>query len=1360
VDDFQAGVPVNWFTYGDWGSGAYYNTSAVLTNSLTAPLLVSDTVLKVDYNVAGWGVGGGRDLAPDDWSAYDGLSLWFYGADTGNTIRIVLSDNKSGPGDTAERFATTFEDDFSGWKHFILPWEVFYRDGWQPGGAPNDGLTLSEMWAYAVIPASGTGTFYLDQLKLFSDNGAAAASAPKASLSAAAYNVEEGGTAPITVTLNVTSTQYITVSYIMTDGTAIAGVDYLNTSGNLVYPPGELTQVFNVTTIDNSVYSANKTVLLEIADPVNATLGFPHNATLTILENEQSPQPLIAPENIWVLDNFESGLPSGTDEYGNPVGFVTWGSANNTFISTLPVSETYPLALPIWLDNNHLLQVDYDIAGGGWGGFSRLFTNEAADTWLSQDWTSYLGVSFWVYGTASGGDINIDIFDNRTTTGDSCERFTYIFSDNFTGWQYIEVPFTNFVRKGYQPPGAPDDGLTLTEMWGYAFGFPAGVGAHTNYIENTGLMMRTTVVDDYATGLPTGIDGFGNAIGFMTWGSAVNTFLTTTQVISTSPLAFPLPLGGNNFLQVDYDIAAGGWGGFTHLFTNDAVDTWVSQNWVTYQGISFWVHGTNSGGAINIDIFDNKTTTGDSCERWTYIFTDNFTGWRYFPIAFSDFTRKGWQPGGAPDDGLTLTEVWGYAFGFPAAVGARTNYLELVTTYGSTTPPFVEPAVGYGAMAYNVAEGDLLSITVKLNVAITYPVSVSYATTGGTATPDRDYLPVNGTFTFIPGEIEHTFAVLTLDDIKYEGNETIVLKLSDPISITLGSISKVDLTIQDNDPFDPLLIDDFETFPYGFNTWGGIDLSNLEVVTGTDMALPGQWTYENVLEVNSANDQRGFTPSGTGFSRTFFESEDWSSNNGLKFWYYGQNSGEALTVTVQDNRQPDPGPSGWTLVWNDEFDGSSGSPVNPANWTHEIGGEGWGNAEWEYYTDSTDNSSADGSGNLVITAREIPTGTAQLDCWYGDCTHTSARLVTAKKFEFAYGRAEARLKVPFGQGMWPAFWSLGNNFGSVSWPNCGELDIMENIGREPNIVHGTIHGPGYSGGNGIGGGYTLDSGNFADDFHIFAIEWEPTEIRWYVDGTQYLTTTIDDIPMGTEWVFDHPFFLIMNVAVGGYWPGYPDDSTIFPQTMTVDYVRVYQGPDTAERFDALFTDNFSGWKQVSLPFSAFDRSSEQPVGAPDDGLGLTEVWGYGFGLPSDFNPPVYLDQVALFNGAASLPAVQFTSTTYSVDEGGTVTITVQLDVSSSTPVTVAYTTANGTAIAGSDYLTSTGIIVFAPGEVSKSFQVVALADAAQEGDETILLALSNPEGAILGEIHEATLTIRDYVIPLIKVYLPLIYKQP
>lgn len=240
--------------------------------------------------------------------------------------------------------------------------------------------------------------------------------------------------------------------------------------------------------------------------------------------------------------------------------------------------------------------------------------------------------------------------------------------------------------------------------------------------------------------------------------------------------------------------------------------------------------------------------------------------------------------------------------------------------------------------------------------------------------------------------------------------------------------------------------------------------------------------------------------------------------------------------------------AGWQLVWNDEFAQADGSSPDPAKWGFETGGGGWGNSELEHYTARTNNVRIEG-GQLVIEARAES---------YGGNHYTSARMLTKGKWSWTYGRIEARIKIPKGQGIWPAFWMLGANIDSVSWPACGEVDIMENIGREPALVHGTIHGPGYSGGKGIGGPCSTTNGAaFADDFHLYAVEWTTNQIKWSVDGQQYFTVTPASLPHGTTWVYTQPQYLLLNLAVGGKWPGNPDASTVFPQQMRVDYVRVY-----------------------------------------------------------------------------------------------------------------------------------------------------------------------------------------------------------
>lgn len=246
--------------------------------------------------------------------------------------------------------------------------------------------------------------------------------------------------------------------------------------------------------------------------------------------------------------------------------------------------------------------------------------------------------------------------------------------------------------------------------------------------------------------------------------------------------------------------------------------------------------------------------------------------------------------------------------------------------------------------------------------------------------------------------------------------------------------------------------------------------------------------------------------------------------------------------------------SPWTLVWSDEFNGADGSAPDGSRWTVETGGNGWGNHELEYYTNRLQNIQTQ-AGKLVITARHEGYSDDK-GVLFG---YTSARIKTLHKFEQAYGRFEARIRIPRGQGIWPAFWMLGNDIDSKPWPACGEIDIMENIGKEPATVHGTIHGPGYSGEKGIGSAFTVPAGkNFTDDFHIYAVEWQPNVIRFYVDDHLYATRTPADLPSGAKWVYDHPFFILLNVAVGGDWPGSPDVTTKFPQSMLIDYVRVYK----------------------------------------------------------------------------------------------------------------------------------------------------------------------------------------------------------
>ena len=242
------------------------------------------------------------------------------------------------------------------------------------------------------------------------------------------------------------------------------------------------------------------------------------------------------------------------------------------------------------------------------------------------------------------------------------------------------------------------------------------------------------------------------------------------------------------------------------------------------------------------------------------------------------------------------------------------------------------------------------------------------------------------------------------------------------------------------------------------------------------------------------------------------------------------------------------------LVLDENFD-TEGAP-NPQLWSFDIGngpgGDGWGNQELQYYTDRPDNVTVE-NGFLLITAREESFAGSQ---------YTSARLITQDKFEQEFGRFEARIRLPFGQGIWPAFWMLGADIDENPWPGAGEIDIMEYRGQEPSILIGSVHGPGYNGGDAISKEFTLENNRFDTDFHVFGIEWGPDFINYYVDDVLYNQITPEDVDEETNgegvWVFNKPFFILINLAVGGTFVGSPNAETQFPQTMIVDYVRVYE----------------------------------------------------------------------------------------------------------------------------------------------------------------------------------------------------------
>ena len=959
------------------------------------------------------------------------------------------------------------------------------------------------------------------------------------------------------------------------------------------------------------------------------------------------------------------------------------------------------------------------------------------------------------------------------------------------GWQLVTIPLADFFDDNSFlfggngvldpiPPSRGGNGELINVVYAVIGNSGSDVTFRTDYWAFS-LEPRETepvvLIDDFESGVAPGgpCPAGGLPIGFCT-------FLGDGSVALSNPTTPPAPVlpevgTPNSVLQLDVDTTS--FAGFIHGFDSvgDGTGAWVSQDWSASEGISFWFYGSNSGTQMFIDILENRNpgSTTDDAERWTVPFLDDFSGWQLLEFPFSSFVRK--EIGnGAPNDGLLLFEVHGYAIGTLNTGGPQTYYVDEVNLYGVGAPAPL--TVAFVDLRNFIDEGTTGDVPVKLNRPMgpsdPAEVRIDFATERSIAIPFEEFTPTSGTLTFVNGGPDVlTFPIETFDDTKFEGDEQIIIRLTNPVDVERGGLFQSSALIADNDPYDPDLIDDFEQGAFLWDGEGQLDLETRRVDVGGPEERPGQDLYESVLaasvpEAGAAYEERlmdvavdlgallpasdamvsgliekaisrlgealdpaywingfildekegkhafdrlsqavlelskivdggapeagaaqaaideivsvaallaenslEFAMSSGGdsfridqalaeialaedawalgdaakavehyrkaweetikatrtldaedlaplavFGRDFAIGQDWTGTDTIDFWFRGTGSGEPITILLKDNRAPDPGPSGWNLVWSDEFNDPAGTPPNPANWSYEIGDVtpggffGWGNDELQYYSDDPANAATDGLGNLVITIDEAD---PSLECFYGPCGYESARLISQHKAEFAYGRIEARLLVPDGgDGLWPAFWSLGTDIVRNPWPGAGEIDFMEYVSRLPNEIFGTIHGPGYNGGGAFGNIYDFGEPVF-NNYHTFTVEWEPNLITWYVDGIQYHQATPADVP--GPWVFEKPFFLLLNMAIGGNFGGPVDPALTLPQEYTIDYVRVYQGPDTAERFEATFTDSSTDWMMISIPVTDFLRSADQPDGAPDDGLSLNEVWGYGFEVP-------------------------------------------------------------------------------------------------------------------------------------------------
>jgi beta-glucanase (GH16 family) len=723
------------------------------------------------------------------------------------------------------------------------------------------------------------------------------------------------------------------------------------------------------------------------------------------------------------------------------------------------------------------------------------------------------------------------------------------------------------------------------------------------------------VLDDFEDGqLPRTTDPDGNLIGVFEFAGDGYAY---SYVGAGAPPWTPSPGGGESLV---FGSNTNSFAGLVRIFTGGDPLDWAPVDASTSAGFSLRFFGTGSGTSMFIDLLDNRSpgSTTDDAGRWTVSFVDDTAGWRTLAWEWDEFASKN-IGNGAPDDGLTLEEINGWGIGTLGTGGVERQFaIDDVALFGER--PLT---VAFDPPVTRVVEGETAAPRVRLSRVADRDITIDWATSPSTdrtatedlvATPGRDYVPSSGTVVIPAGERDAFLSIPTLQDDTWEVDESFQVILTDTDGLPRGPATRGVVSITDDDPRDPRLIENGQQ-PGLLEADRRAEVRVIEVAPGSALARPGQIHTEDVVE--------GRGPKSIG--RTFAEGRDLSDSSGVTFWYRGTGSNGRVDIEIADNSAPDPGPDGWVLQWADEFDGPAGSLPDPDKWTFETGGWGWGNQELQYYAEGPEHASLDGQGNLVIRTAEVEDPeAADLPCWYGPCTHTSARLVTEGNAEFRYGRIEARVKAPAGTGIWPAFWSLGNDFRDIGWPQTGEIDFYEFVGREPFDVFATIHGPGYSGGDSFGNTITLDE-PVPDRFHTITTDWQPGLIEWYLDGVKFHEAVPEDVaPNG--WPFDKPYTLLLNTALGGNFGGPLGADLELPGEYLVDYVRVYGPPDTAERFTASFRDT-RDWQRITVPWSDFRRAKQQPAGAPNDGLTLTDVQGWSISAPG--RKAFHLDELRL-----------------------------------------------------------------------------------------------------------------------------------
>lgn len=875
-----------------------------------------------------------------------------------------------------------------------------------------------------------------------------------------------------------------------------------------------------------------------------------------------------------LLADFEADeLYTAQDEFGNNIGIVSWGDTEgNVELSLTDATREQT--------TNRALTIKYDITT--FGGFSHVLTDDG-ETWTSQDWTAFNAITFWFLGSNTGAEVQFEIFDNRSpeSDGDTAERWFYRFVDDSYGWKLIEIPFNEFQRRSdWQPDGAPNDGLNLDAVSGYAFTLPTGTGSQVAFIDDVGLFIMPGVA---MPGEETAeVDGAVSSAGPRP--EAID------NEVYVAPFSVAITLDG------EFD----DWDDVPGVYMGSGVGR---------PSVTFYAAADLENLYVYADVFDPNIVSGQhGSDYW------NEDSIEFYFNGTEDLNATIYTDGIAQ---LTIP---------PLNIGAAPEDVILSGVRGNTLNAnviVVETEKGWAVEVAIPLQSDIWDITPETGKEMGFQVHLNAA-----AETNRDTKLIWSVFDTSDSSYQNPSVFGKL--VFWDSAGTPIITGDYEFTSELGKTGEVD----DFENGIWIGADDFDNWIGLVPQTADTSLAIRQILPETALALPGQEEATNVLAIETGGFRHVFT------NNDDWISQDWSGYNAVGLWVYGTNQGDELTIEIlnglnaedptaqaiarytladdftgwqyftvpfalfeQDSDfnaaevvgyglsgttsivhvddvrlfnventgqiiTSDAPPEGsfilddtiswdsreWELVWADEFDAESNTPIDEASWTCEVGGWGWGNNEHQFYTTSLDNVAHDGEGNLAIHA--IQENYEDGECWYGACEYTSARCITLDKVEFTYGRVEARIRLPYGQGIWPAFWMLGANFPDVGWPASGEIDIMEFLGHELETVHGTIHGPGYSGASGIGNSYSIAE-NFSDDYHIFAIDWDPNVIRWYVDGELFGTVSVGNIG-NSEWVYDHDFFLITNIAVGGNWPGYPDETTEFPQEMLIDYIRVYQ----------------------------------------------------------------------------------------------------------------------------------------------------------------------------------------------------------